>query len=141
MRAILMHVMRGIIVRMRSLSHCFTNLWQWTFFIMSLQINLQWLFLSCPYGYKQTFGEKNFKIRFWVNPSNKMFVCLFVCLSVCLFVPKDFANHWTDRVLLNRVASREGFYLFFGEGIIPWEITKSKFLKLFSLLFRDLNAT
>ncbi len=34
-----------------------------------------------------------------------MCVCLYVCLSVCLFVPKDLANRWIDRVLLNRVAS------------------------------------
>ena len=34
-------------------------------------------------------------------PYNKVKGCLFVCLSV----PKDLANRWTDRVLLNRVAS------------------------------------
>ena len=33
-------------------------------------------------------------------PYNKVTECLFVCLSV----PKDLANRWTDRVLLNKVA-------------------------------------
>ena len=38
-------------------------------------------------------------------------------MFVCLSVPKDLANRWTDRVLLNRVDSHmslEGFKLFWG---------------------------
>ena len=39
-------------------------------------------------------------------PYNKVTGCLlFVCMCVCMFVPKDFANRWTDQILLNRVAS------------------------------------
>ena len=34
-------------------------------------------------------------------PYTKVTGCLYVCVSV----PKDLANRWTDRVLLNRVAS------------------------------------
>ena len=43
-------------------------------------------------------------------------------MSVCLFVPKDLANPWTDRVLLNRVAYRslEGFLtIFLVDGTPP----------------------
>ena len=39
-------------------------------------------------------------------------------MSVCLFVPKDLANRWTDRILLNKVASHRSLkvYNYFGGG-------------------------
>ena len=52
-----------------------------------------------------------------------------VWVCVCVFVPKDLANRWTDRFLLNSVAShrsREDLKLFWGRVPLPFQEKSQK---------------
>ena len=51
---------------------------------------------------------------------------MFVCLCVYLFVPKDLANCWADRILLNRVASHRS-----REGLTIFSLQKSQQIEFF----------
>ena len=59
---------------------------------------------------------RDLEIENWSFPYNQVTVSVFVCLSLC--VPKNLDNHWTNMVLLYRVASHrfwEGICLFPGK--------------------------
>ncbi len=59
-----------------------------------------------------------------LNPYNKVKGS---CVSVSLFVPKDLGNRWTDRVLLNKVASHrswEGYQIWHSPPQLPLEASR-----------------
>ena len=123
-----------------------TNNNSWLNYLSFISIHEIWIFTFKPSiqsfykGYKNSGGYFRFRfctVNIWVfkNPYNKVTGCL----SVCMFVPKDLANRWTDRILLNMVAShrssQEGFQLFLGR--VPPASKRNHKKKL----RRDLNAT